>query len=435
MSKLALLIFLLGLYACNFGYKEYPTTMYRGDTARTGFIQDSAISISGVKWQFKADGKIFAAPLVTDDYIYFGSNTGSLYCLRKDGELKWEFTTEGGINSTPAIFENMVYFISSDSNIYALNANNGREKWRYATKGEKRFQKEGLYGFISDQETIVDEWDLFLSSPLIYKNRVVVGGGDHYIYGLDPQDAKLMFRFVANEIVHSSISGAYGQVYVGSWDGYLYALEAITGVELWRQNLGQDTVNYKLQGIQGTPAVADSLLIVPSRDSHLYALNVENGEIIWKYANDSARILSSPALAEDKVYFTTFDDYALKCLDLHTGELLFQTTTGSFNMASPVIAGENLILATLMGEVQIYDRRSGERIWEWRTEGSNNDPYDIITSDGSFDLDKIFPTDNYQDFKSGIHKILSTGAIVSQPVVYGNDLYITSTDSTLYVLE
>ncbi|MFW5761113.1 MAG: PQQ-binding-like beta-propeller repeat protein, partial [Cyclobacteriaceae bacterium] len=331
--------------------------------------------------------------------------------------------------------ENMIYFISSDSNIYGLNANNGRKKWEYTTKGEKRFQKEGLYGFNNSNKPIIDEWDLFHSSPLIYKERVIVGGGDHYIYGLDAKDASLMFRFVANEIVHASITGAYGHVFIGSWDGFIYALEAISGVEVWRQNVGLDSVDYKLQGIQGTPAAADSLLIVPSRDSNLYALDIVSGDIVWKYANDSSRILSSPAIADGKVYFTTFDDFALKCLDIQTGKLLFESNTGAFNMGSPVIAGDNLILTTLLGEVQIYNRFSGEKIWQWRTETSQNDPNDIVTPEGSLDLAKIFPSDDYDDFKAGINKILSNGAIVSQPVVYGDLLYITSTDSTLYVLE
>ena len=433
MNKLATFIFLLALYGCNFGSREYPTTMYRGDTARTGFIQDSSVSVSTVKWKFKADGKIFAAPLVTEEYIYFGSNNGSLYCLRKNGKLKWEFNTNGAINSTPAIFKNMVYFISADSNIYALNANNGRKKWEYATKGEQRFQKEGLYGFDVDDKPLVDDWDLFQSSPLIFRERVIVGGGDHYIYGLDAKDASLMFRFLANEIVHSSITGAYGQVYIGSWDGYLYALEAISGVELWRQNLGIDTVNYKMQGIQGTPAAADSLLIVPSRDSNLYALHVKNGDIAWKFNNDSSRVLSSPAVADGKVYFTTFDDHALKCLDLKTGELQFQTNTGSFNIASPIVVGDQLIVATLLGEVQIYNRSTGEKVWQWRTDGSREDPFNIISENGTFELDQVYPSDSYHDFKAGVDKILSSGAIVSQPVVYGDNLYITSTDSTLYV--
>lgn len=435
MSKLALFILAVVLYSCDFYSKDYPTSMYRGDTARTGFVQDSAISISQVQWKFKADGRLLAAPLVTSDYIYFGSNSGSLYCLDKEGNLKWQFNTDGGINSTPAIHEKSIYFISNDNNIYALKANNGKKRWEYATKGEKKFKKEGLYGFTANQEEIVDEWDLFLSSPLIYKDRVIVGGGDHYIYGLDTEDANLMFRFVANEIVHSSITGAYGQVYIGSWDGYIYALEAISGVELWRQNVGIDTVEYKMQGIQGTPAAADSLLIVPSRSSFLYALNVSTGDIVWKHGNDSSRIMSSPAIADDMVYFTTFDDFGLKCVDLQTGDLIFETNTGSYNIGSPVIAGDKLIITTLSGEVQIYDRNSGEQIWQWRTKDSQKDQKDIISPEGEFDMAKIFPTESYQDFKSGVNKILSNGAIVSQPVVYGNNLYITSTDSTLYVLE
>jgi eukaryotic-like serine/threonine-protein kinase len=435
MHKLATIVLLVTLSSCDYFSQKYPTAMYRGDTARTGFLQDSMKMPTSLKWKYKTNGKIFAAPLVTQKYIYVGSSDSAVYCFTKEGELKWKYTTHGGVNSTPVLYENRIFFISEDGNIYAIDANSGKEKWVFTTKGEKEFVKKGLYGLRPLNIDHSDLWDLFLSSPMIYKNRIVVGGGDHYIYGLDPEDARMMFRFVGNEIVHSSMAGAYNMVYVGCWDGYIYALDAVTGIELWRQSAGQDSTNYKMQGIQGTPAIADSLLIVPSRDSYLYAMHVKKGEIKWKHDNDSSWLVSSPAIADNNVYFTTLDDHMLKSVHLHTGRLIYKTNIGSYNLASPVIAGNKLVLATLAGELQIYDRITGEKLWSWQTDGSKNNPDGLIKEDGTMDKTMIFKTSNYYEHRDSMNKILSSGAIISEPVVHGNNIYLTSTDSTLYVLQ
>jgi outer membrane protein assembly factor BamB len=59
---------------------------------------------------------------------------------------------------------------------------------------------------------------------------------------------------------------ANGVVYVGSYDGNVYALNASTGAKLW---------SYLAGGGDSSPAVANGVLYVGSRDYHVYAFGLK----------------------------------------------------------------------------------------------------------------------------------------------------------------
>jgi outer membrane protein assembly factor BamB len=76
-----------------------------------------------------------------------------------------------------------------------------------------------------------------------------------------------------------------GVAYVGSWDGYLYALDANTGQQRWRTYLGQ-TNNMAncdtLAGITSTATVDGGVVYVGGGDSNFYALDAGTGNILWR---------------------------------------------------------------------------------------------------------------------------------------------------------
>ena len=55
-----------------------------------------------------------------------------------------------------------------------------------------------------------------------------------------------------------------GVVYVGSYDGYVYALNASNGTLLWRYLTGN--------GVYSSPVVVNGVVYVGSLDDYVYAL-------------------------------------------------------------------------------------------------------------------------------------------------------------------
>src|SRR5437762_1878574 len=76
-------------------------------------------------------------------------------------------------------------------------------------------------------------------------------------------------------------------VYVGSWDGYMYAFNRDTGVQKWKtylgktHNLDKTCIPQKL-GITATAQLDTGVLYVPGGDRNFYALNPVTGAVLWK---------------------------------------------------------------------------------------------------------------------------------------------------------
>lgn len=75
-------------------------------------------------------------------------------------------------------------------------------------------------------------------------------------------------------------------VYLGSWDGYEYALDAATGAVLWKTFLGITTASpvcFPSQlGISSSATVQNGVVYVGGGDAYWYALDAATGAVLWK---------------------------------------------------------------------------------------------------------------------------------------------------------
>lgn len=69
----------------------------------------------------QADGKIVSPPVVTNDAVYFGTETGWVYAVDADtGDLLWEWQTGNYVRASPVVIEGAVYIASGDGRVYAV---------------------------------------------------------------------------------------------------------------------------------------------------------------------------------------------------------------------------------------------------------------------------------------------------------------------------
>jgi len=122
---------------------------------------------------------------------------------------------------------------------------------------------------------------------------------------LSPANAsqlKQRWKYLTGGAVAASPSVVGGIVYVGSWDGYEYALDALTGAVDWKTFLGQTTgpCNPPVIGVTSAATVQNGVVYVGGGDSYWYALDATSGAVLWRvYTGDN----SAAGDQTDGVYF------------------------------------------------------------------------------------------------------------------------------------
>jgi outer membrane protein assembly factor BamB len=101
------------------------------------------------------------------------------------------------------------------------------------------------------------------------------------------------WSFKTGGVVESSPTVVAGTVYVASWDGYEYALDAKTGAQKWKTYLGitnaSPICNPPTLGVSSAATVQNNVVYLGGGDSYWYALDATTGAILWKvYTGDNS---------------------------------------------------------------------------------------------------------------------------------------------------
>lgn len=110
-------------------------------------------------------------------------------------------------------------------------------------------------------------------------------GSDTILSPANTGQLTLNWAFKTGGVIAASPTVVGGIVYVGSWDGYEYALDAATGALKWKTYLGitnAPNCDPSTLGISSGAAVQNGVVYVGGGDSYWYALDATTGNILWK---------------------------------------------------------------------------------------------------------------------------------------------------------
>ena len=139
-------------------------------------------------------------------------------------------------------------------------------------------------------------------------------------------------------MVHASPAVVDRTVYIGSWDSYLYAIDAESGQQKWAFKSGEDNNVHNQVGFQSSPTVVDGTVYVGCRDAHVYAIDAATGKKRWDYPTSKSWVNGTPAVRDGTVYVGTSDSSRLLALDARTGRLRFNFDAKAYMFSSPAIA-------------------------------------------------------------------------------------------------
>jgi len=366
LTLVAVLLFLLAGFSGTVAQQREAQRpqMFRGGPNHSGvYATEGVEELGSVKWRFRTGGPVRSTPVAMEDLIHVGSSDGRLYALdRATGHVRWQVEVGSPVSSSPALTHDLVLFGSRDGVFHALDRRSGARIWRFETGPEIPWEW-GLEG-----------WDIYTSSPVVWENRVVFGAGDGVVYALDLTDGTEIWRFSTGGRIRSTPAVAEGVVFVGSTDGIVYALSQDTGEEIWRhetagagvrsENLGVDR-----KSIIASPAVVDGTVYIGSRDGFMYALDQGTGAQKWRFSHDGSWAMSSAAIYGGKLYAGTSDDRFVHSVDVGTGEEDWRFIGAGYTWSSPCVAGDLIYIGDGGGYLRAIDRMTGEERWNFDAPG------------------------------------------------------------------
>ncbi|MEZ7874222.1 MAG: PQQ-binding-like beta-propeller repeat protein [Bacteroidales bacterium] len=283
------------------------------------------------------------------------------------------------------------------------------------------------------------------STPAIHDNKIIFGATDTYIYCLDKESGKLIWKTRANKSVLGSPTIHNNIVYIGASDNIFRALDINTGKPVWEFNGVKSFVESK-------PFVDNEGVYFGSWGSTLYKLDPKSGSLLWSWTNHKGRGLSPaavwPLVANGKVFIAT-PERMTHAIDAATGKELWRAKGGRESVGlSP--DGNTLYIKTMQDTVFAY-RTDAEfngpvpnadksvRLWSTHTGYG----YEIAPSPTTAAYGYIFiPTDKGNIFilneadgsLAGV--IPFSGALINlvQPVGAGR-LLVSSMDGRVALLE
>ncbi len=325
--------------------------------------QDSARAPS--KQTISAQSKISSVSMFRVDPLHTGAfHTSDVPYLHR---VKWKYNHGMYAVSSPAIANGVVYFGSKNGHIYAIDCKTGREIWHVKAPEEINALRK-IDDLLNIRSWIAESMTHFISTPTVAGDMIYLGSYDGHLYALDSKTGQQHWGFRTNDVVNSSPIVTDGAVFFGGRDGYLYALDCKTSQEIWKYRTNNE--------VDSSPAIADGIVFFGNHGGYLFALDIKTGQEGWKYKAESF-VISSPAVSDGTVYFGSCDHY-LYALDIKTGRERWKYKTNDAVYSSPAVAGETVYFGCHGGYLYALDIKTGRERWKYELVNCSADSSPVI---------------------------------------------------------
>ncbi|MCX2819396.1 PQQ-binding-like beta-propeller repeat protein [Haladaptatus sp. F3-133] len=275
----------------------------------------------------------------------------------------------------------------------------------------------------------------------------------------------LSWEFETQGKVMGSPAVTDSSVYVGSFDGYLYALGGVRGDGLDEVEYTQFGYNHRNTGsvdatppteleerwkistegaVYNAPAVVQGNLYFGSEDRYFYSVSAETGRENWKIDAGGVVANASPTVVGEVVYFTSGHSGVegvkpngrINAVNSDTGEYLWRKEREGSIASAPTVHNGTLYHGCQDEKLYAVDVESGKDMWSFQADGvfcgsvpavmnnivyagsEDNSMYALNADDGSL----------VWEFETG-------HIIVSSPVVTEEAVYFGSYDDNLYAVD
>jgi outer membrane protein assembly factor BamB len=265
-------------------------------------------------WRFETLNVVQSEPLYDPemDYVYFGSNDGALYCVSAaTGKLVYRFDTGAEVSRKPVRAGENLFFSNASDFLFSIDRRTGKQRWQVHRTPALGMEISGHAGAAYDPTS----------------NFVFMSYSDGHVIAYDGRDGSEKWTPVDLSAEAEQSAGEAPRyldadttpildehpqgrvVYVSSYAGGVYALDATTGARVWSNDKAigvTDTMLWREPAHRPNPNGPDKdgplvperkLLIASSATYGLTALDPYTGRVIWRNKVPEGGITAPTAIA------------------------------------------------------------------------------------------------------------------------------------------
>jgi outer membrane protein assembly factor BamB len=259
-------------------------------------------------WTWTGPHRLDGRAVVSGEALFFVDGKNDLVCLnRADGAQRWRTAlydaalagrplpdnpTFNRRTAIPLVLDGVVYCGSADGGLHALDVATGEKLWRHDAKAPV-FSGVALHG----------------------ADTLLFGTMDGSVVGLDRRTRRETLRARVGGGVVTTPVVAGGRLIVGSRDYFIYGLDPADGAVGWK-------FSYWFSWIESTPVLADGLIYVGASDyRRVTAFDPATGRAVWS-TDVRGMDWGSPAVTKVSVFIGTVAQNLPGTVLEHTGGIV-----------------------------------------------------------------------------------------------------------------
>lgn len=282
-------------------------------------------------------------PIVTDNIVFTADPRGGVTATNpRNGKRVWWTNTRAPITSGPTIREGLVVVGTNDGRVFALRETNGSILWHANVS------------------------NAVLAAPQIGQGRVIVKTIDGKLLALDAQSGQQLWTYdhgapimVMRRDNSPQIFG--NEVITAFTDGKLAAFNLSQGQLLWEKPIstvsGISQID-QMVDVLADPIISRGVIYLATYQGQVFAMNAFTGNLLWQN-NDSACGYTNMTLGWGLLFATDVQDH-IKAFDLETGNLVWEQPLLAYRHLSPmVIIGSRFVVGDYAGYLHWFAQQDG----------------------------------------------------------------------------
>lgn len=239
------------------------------------------------RWKKRVSSEVLAAPQADGDMVVVRSVDGKLVGLSAEsGDQQWIYDRSVPAlslrgTSTPVIYENYIIAGYDSGRLLALELVSGKPVWETRVAvGSGRSELERMVDIDSD--------------PIIKNDIIYISTFQGRLAAISVQGGRILWtRDIPS---HAGLAVDDNNLYVTDDNGFIWALEQISGASIWKQ----DALKARATS---APAVIGPYIAVGGVEGHVHWMNRETGDFVARTRPDESPILAVPVTTGETVYF------------------------------------------------------------------------------------------------------------------------------------